>query len=143
MARLLIMGCTERKRHDAKPLAAIDRYDGPTFRVLRKYMRDNPRHDITVAILSAELGLIESTRQIDDYDRKMDRKRCAELRESCSLEFRALLAEQRWEGVGVCLSKVYLPAVLKETNGLPILRLIQGGQGPRLRALKDWLESSS
>ena len=36
MTRLLIVACSRAKRPDAGSLPAIDRYDGPAFRLLRR-----------------------------------------------------------------------------------------------------------
>ena len=61
--RLLILSCSQRKAPAKGRLPAIDRYDGPAFRVLRKYLREGPAEVPTVLILSAKYGLIESERE--------------------------------------------------------------------------------
>jgi hypothetical protein len=58
MRRLLILACSQRKNPARGKLPAIDRYDGPAFRVLRKYSRDSAANLPTVLILSAKHGLI-------------------------------------------------------------------------------------
>ena len=58
MTRLLILSCSKAKRADCGLLPAIDRYDGPFFRVLRRYLRQQPADPPVVHILSAEFGLI-------------------------------------------------------------------------------------
>jgi len=58
MQRLLILACSQRKRPGASSLPAIERYDGPAFRVLRRYCRLNQDNGLFVYVLSAEFGLI-------------------------------------------------------------------------------------
>ena len=42
--RLLILSCSQRKRPDRVLLPALERYDGPVFRMLRKFLRSCPAH---------------------------------------------------------------------------------------------------
>ena len=56
--RMLILACSRRKRLDEGLLPAIDRYDGPAFRVLRRFLRERPAGAPDVLILSAKHGLI-------------------------------------------------------------------------------------
>ena len=65
--RLLILGCSQKKRPDSGLLPALDRYDGPMFRVLRKCLRECPggAQGLETYILSAEFGLMQaSTRSV-------------------------------------------------------------------------------
>jgi hypothetical protein len=39
---MLILACSRRKRPDEGLLPAIERYDGPAFRVLRHFLREMP-----------------------------------------------------------------------------------------------------
>ena len=58
--RLLILSCSQRKRETQEPLPAIERYNGPLFFVLRRFLRECPRQarQLDVYILSAAYGLI-------------------------------------------------------------------------------------
>ncbi len=58
--RLLILSCSQRKSESLERLPAIERYNGPLFFVLRRFIRECPgqaRH-LDVYILSAAYGLI-------------------------------------------------------------------------------------
>jgi hypothetical protein len=76
------MACSKRKR--ARPAPAADLYDGSAYRVLKK--RNVGFWRVPVLILSAEHGLISSTRVIAPYDLKMDGDRAAELSENYVVE---------------------------------------------------------
>src|SRR4051794_5911479 len=73
MQRLLVISCSQRKVLDEKPIPAVDRYDGPAFRVLRKYLREVHDPSLTVQILSAKYGLIDAEYPIPYYDCRMTR----------------------------------------------------------------------
>jgi hypothetical protein len=40
--QLLVLSCSQRKLPNPEPLPALERYDGPAFRVLRKFLRESP-----------------------------------------------------------------------------------------------------
>ena len=51
--QLLVLGCSQTKRDSVGELPAIDRYDGPSYRVLRGYLREHVwPDDLSVAVLS-------------------------------------------------------------------------------------------
>ena len=66
--RLLIMSCSKSKRNDGGK--AINVYDGPAYKMLRKYNKRNK--DIDVKIISAKYALIDKNDLIESYDYKMD-----------------------------------------------------------------------
>jgi hypothetical protein len=80
MPRLLILSCSKAKRKNAGCLPAIERYDGPTFRVLRRYLRQPGADPPETYVLSAKFGLIPGDCRIPDYDRSMTPQRAEELR---------------------------------------------------------------
>jgi hypothetical protein len=144
--RLLILSCSQRKTTATGRVPAIDRYDGPVFRVLRNYLREVPSQALTVLIVSAKYGLIESNRRIPAYDCRMSAARAKELRLHMLAAARRLLASRRWQEVGVCAGKHYrgaldglLPLL---PHGTPVV-FIGGGQGLRLTRLRAWLRRSA
>ena len=59
--KLLILGCAGRKRDSDGLLPALDRYDGPSYRVVRKFLREYRwPEDVSIAVLSAEHGLLSA-----------------------------------------------------------------------------------
>jgi len=86
--RLLILSCSQRKRADLVWLPALERYDGPVFRMLRKFLRACPSKEFhpEVFILSAQFGFISANQLIPDYDCQMTPQRASELQRPCSFQ---------------------------------------------------------
>jgi hypothetical protein len=147
MRRVLILSCSERKRPDFELLPAIERYDGPTFRVLRRYLIDLPLDPPEVHILSAEFGLIPVYQPIPNYDRRMTTMRARQLRTSVQRSLAATLdglADNCLapEQLLVCLGRTYRETLAEyagpAAETLPE-RCIRAGQGKRLTLLRNWL----
>ena len=68
---MLIAACSRRKRPEEGLLPAIERYDGPAFRVSRRFMRESPSEPPEVLILAAEYGPIPHDLPVAVYDREM------------------------------------------------------------------------
>lgn len=86
----LLISCSNRKRAGYKLMPAIDRYDGPTFYVLRRYLRETDDRQLRVYILSAEFEIINA-KSIPKYDRLMTHSRARELREQATRSLRLIL----------------------------------------------------
>jgi hypothetical protein len=93
--RLLILACTATKRHDPNPMPALLRYNGPSFRTLRKWQSDNAdeAQQIDILVLSTKLGLIAADTQIEDYDQRMTPERAAALQPVVNLALHQFLAK--------------------------------------------------
>src|SRR5919199_6232989 len=76
--RLLILACSRCKRPDRGLLLAVERYDGPAFRVLRRFLREGQSEAPDVRVLSAEHGLISHDLPIANYDKIMTSSRAHE-----------------------------------------------------------------
>lgn len=142
MVRLLILACSERKVRTKGLLPALDRYDGPAFRVLRKYLRECPQAALTVLIASAKYGLIASGQQIPWYDHRLTGASAARLQSQVQEVARGFLQSNRWQAVAVCAGKQYLSALQGLAGLLPVdarFHHLAGGLGKRLTALRDWL----
>jgi hypothetical protein len=141
---LLLIACSQRKRLDPEPLPALERYDGNTYRVIRKLRReDRWPFLVDVVILSAEFGLIDADQPIPYYERRMDQARAAELRPTVLATLQERLdGNRQYASVYVELGQDYLPAIDgidSLCNDTPIV-YAQGRIGRRLSSLKQWLE---
>jgi len=144
ICRLLILSCSRRKRLDSDPLPAIERYDGPAFRVLCRFLqeRSNEIERLHVFVLSAAYGLISSAHPIADYNEMMTRQRAAELHDEVLDTLANLLRNNDYSSLCLAVSKAYLAAL----EGWPTLvpsditvTVTDGPQGIKLSQLKRWL----
>jgi hypothetical protein len=142
MHRLLILACSQRKDGAAGVMPAIDRYDGPAFRVLRKFLLESPEHAPRVLILSARYGLIDSDHRIPEYDCRMSPTIAERLRPYVIERLRRVVRVRHWQTIGLCVGRDYSKA-LADFVQLPLgdvqIDLIGGGLGHRLANLHAWL----
>jgi hypothetical protein len=141
LPRLLILRCASTKRPGAAPMPAIERYDGPAFRVLRKYLRSEPNDPPLIRIVSAEHGLMAVEQPIEEYDRRMTVERAQELRPAVLATLEALVQCQPVREVMVVVGQTYLQALdgIEEVlDGTPV-RIAGETQGRKLGALRAWL----
>lgn len=133
---LLIMACSAQKRRDAGGLEALARYDGPSYRILRKMLRERAglSDALEIRILSAEFGLICPWHLIPDYDRRMTRERAAELRPQVVEALAGL-----WPAAYVHAGRRYRLALPPPPWPVSI-RVAHRGIGYQLSQLKAWLK---
>ncbi len=141
--RLLILSCSQRKHTSEDLLPAIDRYNGPLFFVLRRFLRGCPREakQLDVYILSAAYGLIASDLPILFYDQKMNISRVCELQTQVKTTFSNIL-QNNYASICFVLGKTYLKAFEGLHNLIPNLTqpiVVCGPIGKKQTQLKKWL----
>lgn len=142
--RLLILACSQRKHVTPALLPALQRYDSPTFRLVRRYLASPaptcPPPDIH--ILSAEFGLIEAHQPIPLYDRSMTRDRAVELGPVIWTRLADILESGTACDIFLSLSGHYASLFHEWESVIPVdaqVRLSSGPPGRRLAQLHDWL----
>ena len=129
-------------------MPAIERYNGPSFLTLRRFLRECPlgAEGLDVHIPSAAYVLIPGERPIRWYDRKMDLSRAVELQPQVKQTFSELLGNYRYGSICFVLGKTYL----KTFEGTQDLISVDtewmsadGGIGEKLGQLKQWLWGES
>ena len=139
---MLILGCSKRKRRGDGTLPAIERYDGPAFRVFRRFAREKPSEVPRVLILSAEHGLIFQDTPVATYDRCMTPARARELRPAVLAKLGRLTASHPSPETLVFAGRQYLPALSTDENGFfndVNVMVCAGALGKKLAQLHDWL----
>lgn len=143
--RLLVVGCSRQKTRGRGKRQAIGVYDGPTFRLLRKYLSDfSNDNGSDVLIVSAKYGLIEPRQEIQPYNQLMTKERALELRPSVFARFRELLSERHYDSILVNLGRLYLPVLgdpRKTFQSATSLVVLDGRIGERLHQMKEWVLS--
>ena len=146
MTRCLILSCSQKKVENSGKLPAIQRYDGPPFRVLRKFLTDAnstaPHNAVDVFILSAEFALIDGDEPIPYYDRRMTPRRAEELYADVLKTFKSRIVSKNYSELFLSMGKTYLLALdgfetllSSETKVI----ISNGGNGQKLADLKAWL----
>jgi hypothetical protein len=142
--RLLILSCSRKKRTDSRLLPALERYDGPAFQVLRKFIVEcsAEARELDIRILSAKFGLIPADRPIPFYDERMTARRAMALNLTVSAEMERLLAQRIYRKLLINVGQNYYPALARFESHVPDgLEVAQasGSSGRRQTILRDWL----
>jgi hypothetical protein len=140
--QLVVLGCSANKVEAEGLLPAINLYDGPTFRVLRSYLRDFRWPEaLSVAVLSAKYGIIGGLSNITTYDQRMTRERATELTGEVS---RTL---QGWSPahhhINLVLGQDYLQSIDPKllSSPRPTMRIVEGPIGVKLNRLHQMLRA--
>lgn len=142
MSRLLILACSKQKRQDDEPLPAVERYDGPPFRVLRKYRRERDTEDPHTLILSGRYGLIPEDRAIPSYDEQLTEREAEQIRPKVLRSLAEVgSAQGPFDDGLICAGGTYLDAVKEPGDALgnTPLQLADGSMGRQIALLHDWL----
>jgi len=139
---LVILGCSQRKKLTPQPIPAIDRYDGPVFRVLRKHARDTPGIHPDTYVLSGRFGLIPGESLIPLYDHRLSHTDHVELRTQVAEQLKKALDELQPERLFVSVGRQYWP-LLEDPLSREVVpeRLVvaSGSIGGRASQLVSWL----
>jgi hypothetical protein len=140
----LILSCSRKKKAGVKSLPALERYDGPAFQVLRKFIVECPTEarKLDIYILSAKFGLIPSNQQIPCYDRQMSAKRAMELNPAVTIELKRLLTHRKYRKLMINVGRNYLFAITGHESLLSDdleATYAAGSSGRRQSILRDWL----
>ena len=128
-------------------LPAIERYNGPLFFVLRRFIRESPcqASGLDVYILSAAYGLIPGDFPTPLYDRKMDTSRVMELQPQVNTAFLDIIRDN-YTSICFVLGKTYLKAFEDLRPLIPTFTesiVAYGPIGKKQAQLKTWLWKTS
>jgi hypothetical protein len=139
---LTILGCSQRKRKTSRLVPAIDRYDGPVFRVLRKHMREVQNNSMDTRILSGRFGLIPGEFLIPRYERQLMHTADAALRARVERQLKRTLDEIQPDRLFVSVGCRYWPLIeeplAREVSSSKLV-IATGGIGGRASQLAHWL----
>lgn len=138
---LLILGCSSKKNTNLGKAPAFEVYDGPNYRVLRKYLRENGwPPGLMIKIISTKHKIIDATTLIEPYDERLDRKKAEKMRPEIMKNLQKLEVP---ESVFINMGKDYLPAISCITTlfGSDKIVYADGGIGQKLHAMKKWLNN--
>lgn len=141
--RLLILSCSQRKHTSEDLLPAIERYNGPLFWVLRRFLRECPREakQLDIHILSAAYGLISADFPTPFYNQKMNMSRVVELQPEVNTAFSNIF-RNNYASICFVLGKTYLKVFDGLQHIIPSSTesiVTHGPIGKKQVQLKRWL----
>lgn len=146
LSRLLLLGCSQRKKLNKGLLPAIERYDGPAYHVLRRYLRQDTSRSVDVRILSAKFGLIPADHSLPYYDCRLTKDQSEKLHPQVIGELQTVLSSKTYTNLLICLGRDYLEVIYGyeaiTPNELAVC-VATGGIGRKLSILHDWLYGDS
>lgn len=138
----MLLACSRCKRLDLGVIPAIERYDGPAFRLLRRFLAKNPASSTDIKILSAEYGLISTDYLLPYYDCRITKERAKILHPQVISSLKTILSNKSYVNILILLGQDYLGAVYGYEAIIPngvTVQLAKGGIGRKLSVLYDWL----
>lgn len=142
---LLLLSCSDRKLEYETKLPAFEVYDGPYYRVLRKFLRESPwPRNLAVSALSAKHGLFGVIKEIENYDMRMDQDRARAKAGECAMILRRWREEERISKVHVVLGPDYQPAVAPALESIGAeCQYFDGPIGMRQSQVRNFLHQHS
>lgn len=141
---LLILSCSQTKIKNKGLLPAIERYDGPSYKVLRKIMnRSDYNNSLDIAIISAKYGLLQPDDNIEDYDLKMNKQIAESINKVVAQKLKKQILNKQYENIYINIGSDYTLAVDGFNKNLPKnikIFYANGRIGERLSQMKKWLE---
>lgn len=143
---LLVLGCSKVKLAVKELLPAIERYDGPAFRMVRGMFFDGLHLDVDLAVLSGKFGFLQPNARIPDYDFRLPGEGPIPAK---AAEWKSDLLRQveshRYKKVLLAMGPAYLRALgpLKVEGQRTTFEQTDGRIGVRLSQTRRWLLSKS
>lgn len=143
--RLLVLSCSDRKSPAIRAIPAFERYDGPAFRVLRRFRDNAPVRGVSppaLLVISAKHGLVNGDTPIRNYDER--------LTDATRRQLRCLVLQQlaelplEYDYVLVSTSRAYEAVIEGIEEHFPASTSVIRTRGPRgkqLAQLRNWLEA--
>ena len=140
---LLIISCSQRKVHAFNPIPAIELYDGPFFRMIRKLKEESKfPNNIHVLIISAKYGVIGLYDLIEKYDQKMTKKKVEKLEDIIKKKIGDFLCDKNFNEVFVSMGKNYRIVLNNIDFKTPVI-YANGKIGEKLSQTKEWISSKN
>ena len=141
VGHLIILGCSNRKINNPNfdRVPALEVYDGPNYRVLRKYLRENGwPPGLMIKIISAKHKILDATTLIKPYNQRLDKRTAKKMNSEVMKNLGEL---ELPETVFINIGEDYLPAISCITTlfGSDRITYAEGGIGQKQQALKQWL----
>ncbi|EIJ65735.1 hypothetical protein BD31_I0838 [Candidatus Nitrosopumilus salaria BD31] len=139
--KLLVVSCSQRKKIEMNRMPAVEMYDGPMFRMIRKHKPFN-YNGVDLLIVSAKYGLIRPTQQITNYDKRLSSDQIPTLQKKTLIKLEKFTKNENYNEVMLSMGKDYLCLFDGIDNVLPkkcVVKTTKGKIGQKLHSTKIWL----
>lgn len=134
---LLIIACSARKKHVARAIPAIELYDGPAYRILRKRL-NRTSNKLAIWVLSAKHGLTWADSPIFWYDEHLKNDKLQLVKRDVESFIERNAKPLSFDSIYIWAGKKYLetlpPSLLTRSN----VKIAKGPIGRKLGQLKSW-----
>ncbi len=142
MRKIIITSCSQRKKISENLLPAIERYDGPNFCLLRKYIKQSP-NDLDIYILSAKFGLLFHKTEIPYYEQRLSKKQFSDLSSLAVTQVNQVFRKsKKQKEIFINLGSLYLETFECAINKISkhnSITYAKGSSGKRLAEMYNWL----
>lgn len=136
--RLLLISCSARKTDTPGKIPACERYDGQTFRVVRKALRERNLAGLDIKIISAKHGLIGWQTPIENYDLPMSRMLAETHKRTTRERLYKLMEETDYAAIHINMGVAYHDTIAGVHWQQPV-DYAMGGIGQKNSQTKRWL----
>jgi len=143
--RLLIIGCSNKKNKFDRLETALNIYDGPNYRSIKKMKRSNNfPDDVQIIIISAKYGMIFPDQLIGYYDQKMTAKQSELLRSEMKKKLKKYVCEKNFFECFINLGKTYRDSIQDFTFPRHLIpKYADGKIGEKRSEMLQWLKNES
>jgi hypothetical protein len=142
--KLLIVSCSERKRDLMNLTPAVQLYDGPMFRMIRKF-QPIYYNGVDLMIVSAKYGLVPHNRLIRNYDQRLTPERLPSLQKESMARLQGKLSTATYNQIMLSMGKEYMrifDGIEKIVSPNCEIVKSEGRIGEKLHHTKKWLGKS-
>lgn len=141
---LLVQSCSKSKIQAEEPVPALELYSGYYYKIIKKAIREGDiRDDLSISILSAKYGLLDTDTLVDTYDKRMDDERAAELREEVTKQLTSKINNEGHDFVVINMGQEYQEVIQGFSSNVDAeVTYLSGRLGERGRSLKNLIRNS-
>lgn len=141
--RLVLIACSNAKQKFLTPTPAIEVYDGPYFKTIRKLKREKRfPEDVKILVLSAKYGLLTLDDRIVAYDQKMTEARIQELQSGVITKLSNIIKSEGVSELLINLGSSYLKVLTGIEESIPKscqVKYLFGTIVQRRKKMKEYL----
>lgn len=147
MRAIIIAESQRRKQDPIEPIAAIDRYIGVYFRVLKKYLREGKLPNTDILIISKKFGILQSQDTVV-YHKPVDKLNFEFVENSRKTNLKLLKAifeKEKYDEIYVNVGAQFAKLIdgFEDLTTAKVIYASGSGLGPKAQHMKNYILSIS